>query len=127
MEETRQEIEAEIKRLQEKLKDLGRPKTYQECVDKLDLGADLAFPGACVPVELREPFDALARLLICRDIYRDGWKPDYSNTMQYKHCLRVDMVVVVRHSSIFSFQSKKVLDDFSENFKHLIETATPLL
>lgn len=84
-----------------------------------------------LPVGLRKPLLALCQLLVCREIYRDGWKPDWK-----EH--KVKYVILIRSNEIargeyenakctLSFQSEEVRDKFLENFKDLIEEAKELI
>ena len=75
---------------------------------------------------------ALAQLSQLREVYRDGWKPDWSNLQQHKYCIRIWCKNVVCETScglgnFLSFQSEEVRDLFLENFCSLIEQAKPLM
>lgn len=74
---------------------------------------------------------ALAQLSQLREVYRDGWKPNWSNGLS-KHSIRFWEGVVSKISSEYvdvflSFQSEEVRDLFLKNFRDLIEQAKPLM
>jgi hypothetical protein len=74
---------------------------------------------------------ALAQLSQLRDVYRNGWIPDWRNS-DYKFCIELyeneihkDNYFCSNH--FLSFQDKETRDLFIENFKDLIEQAKPLM
>lgn len=75
---------------------------------------------------------ALAQLSQLREVYRQGWVPDWNRSDQTKYVIYYFENKIktesIHHSSYFlSFQSAKVRDQFLKNFKDLIEEASPLL
>lgn len=75
---------------------------------------------------------ALAQLCQLRDIYNDGWKPDWEDHTKRKYCIEFykdlitgDEVSILRR--LLSFKTKELRDKFIENFRDLIEIAKPLL
>lgn len=75
---------------------------------------------------------ALSQLSQLREVYRDGWKPNWNNQQQHKYCIRIWCKNVVCETSFglgnfLSFQSAEVRDLFLENFRDLIEQAKPLM
>lgn len=75
---------------------------------------------------------ALAQLSQLRDVYRQGWEPDWYNADQTKHCIirmdgKIDTSMLFRSAHFLSFQSPEIRDEFLKNFKDLIEEASPLL
>jgi len=75
---------------------------------------------------------ALAQLSQLREVYRQGWVPDWSNSSEEKFTItKLDKVIDInigwRHHEFLSFQSEQVRDEFFRNFKVLIEEASPLL
>lgn len=75
---------------------------------------------------------ALAQLSQLREVYRDGWKPNWNNEKQHKYCIRIWCKNVVCEISygfghFLSFQSEEVRDLFLKNFRDLIEQAKPLM
>ncbi|MDE5987128.1 MAG: hypothetical protein K2H16_07630 [Prevotella sp.] len=131
--------------LKEKKQEL--PKTWAECFRKtdkmeyIDEYSDI-FPILSVddgsdsyknslPKGLGKPMLALCQLLICRDVYRKGWKPDWEgNNLKYIIYYGAGKVYTdssYHESYILSFQSEEIRNIFYNNFKHLIEEAKELL
>ena len=88
------------------------------------------FKGSCKTrsfsikyVDLLHLFDAL---LVARDVYRQGWKPDWSD-LSVKHSIHFYENDSDRHfstigvSKIFAFQSKELRNTFYDNFKEELE------
>lgn len=74
---------------------------------------------------------ALAQLSQLREVYRDGWKPDWSDG-KLKYVIAFELNCLQRFdvcncSEFLSFQSAEVRDLFLENFRDLIEQAKPLM
>jgi hypothetical protein len=74
---------------------------------------------------------ALAQLSQLRDVYRNGWVPDWSDNKN-KFCIIVVENEFLtdcfkRTNKFFSFQDYQTRDLFLENFKDLIEQAKPLM
>ena len=74
---------------------------------------------------------ALAQLSQLREVYRQGWEPDWIDE-NYKACIFKmgdnvfpGKILATRH--FLSFQSIEIRDEFLKNFKDLIEEASPLL
>jgi len=76
---------------------------------------------------------ALAQLSQLREVYRQGWFPDWKSAKQIKSCIllhRGDSISIVpfRYQSHFlSFQSEEIATQFLNNFSDLIEQARPLI
>lgn len=74
---------------------------------------------------------ALAQLTQLREVYRQGWKPNWNNMSQEKYqVINQRGILKVFRSDIngfISFQSRKVAEEFLDNFRDLIEKASPLL
>ena len=81
--------------------------------------------------EQAEASIALAMLSQLREVYRDGWKPDWCNGSDkfsieiYEDKIYCDNVL--GSCQFLSFQSPEIRDEFLENFRDLILTAKPLL
>ena len=81
--------------------------------------------------EQAEASIALAMLSQLREVYRDGWKPDWCNGSDkfsiefFKNGL--DKENYINHCQFLSFQTAEIRDEFLENFRDLILTAKPLL
>ena len=66
------------------------------------------------------------QLILLRDIYRQGWAPDWTDDTIDKHCIDIYDNELSRRKSncackVLSFQSAEIRDLFLENFKDLIE------
>jgi hypothetical protein len=75
---------------------------------------------------------ALAQLSQLREVYRQGWEPDWNYTGQMKYSIikldgKIDSTMLWRSAHFLCFQSTEVRDQFLENFRDLIEEASPLL
>ena len=122
------------------------PKTWEECA-KIIRGVELvsvhgivsefesigiaASSKSFIPKGLGKPMLALMQLLVCREVYRQGWKPDWNDDTE-KYCIIVEYNTPTKHiaynyNKILSFQSEEVRDKFLENFKDLIEETKELI
>ena len=75
---------------------------------------------------------ALAQLSQLREVYRQGWVPDWSNPNEVKYVFEFSPngIYINRWYSIntfLSFQSKEIASEFLDNFRDLIEKAKPLM
>ena len=75
---------------------------------------------------------ALAQLSQLREVYRQGWKPNWGNTNQIIWCIYLDkneskVTSFFDFNRFLSFQSQEIAEQFFENFKDLIEKAKPLM
>lgn len=82
--------------------------------------------------ELAEASIAMAQLSQLREVYRDGWKPNWDDISQIKHVIELGKnKLIVNYcylsSKFLSFQSPEIRDEFLKNFRELIETAKPLM
>jgi hypothetical protein len=82
--------------------------------------------------EQAEASIALAQLSQLREVYRQGWKPDWSDTNQITWGIFFDkdksrVTSFSNFNHFFSFQSKEIASQFLENFRDLIEKARPLM
>lgn len=127
--------------LKESKKEL--PKTWEECVKLYSTLETISSMGdiydvyninptkRSLPVGLGKPMLALQQLLVCREVYRQGWKPDWKdNNIKYGITINYNNVIPsepIYGNTILSFQSKEIRDKFLENFKDLIEEAKELL
>ena len=81
--------------------------------------------------ETAEAFLVLMQLVRLRDCYRQGWKPDWTKRND-KYCIlhiNDGVGIDIRNytSSVLSFQSAEIRDEFRKNFKDLIEQAKELI
>ena len=124
------------------------PKTWKECIAKIE---DLEYidtngnieeahfnVGAAsnhindIPKGLGKPMLALMQLLVCREVYRQGWKPNWFDSKTKKWVIEdindnITSMVYMQTSKVLSFQSEEIRDKFLENFKELIEEAKELI
>lgn len=82
--------------------------------------------------ELAEASLALTQLLQLREVYNDGWQPDWTNDSINKYCIFVDGNILKKacfstSQIVMSFKTQELRNEFFENFKDLIEIAMPLL
>ena len=79
------------------------PKTWEECIakikdlecidsnggiDKVDFNVGTVSDHINdIPIGLVKPILALIRLLVCREVYRQGWKPDWTKGIENKYCI----------------------------------------
>ena len=75
---------------------------------------------------------ALAQLSQLREVYRQGWEPDWNSDNGYKWCIlfkrnNVEIDVWNFNNHFLSFQTKKIAEEFLNNFKDLIIQARPLM
>ena len=82
--------------------------------------------------EYAEAFLALMQLIRFRDIWNEGWVPDWTNVEVTKYVIRYDDSSIVSTwrttlSSPLAFKTSELRDKFLETFKDLVETAKPLL
>ena len=124
------------------------PKTWEECIAKIrDL--ECIDRNSCIdtatfsddvaskhindiPIGLGKPMLALCQLLVCREVYRQGWKPNWKDDKEIKYCIeRVENYITKETyeltSKVLSFQSAEIRDEFLENFRDLIEEAKELI
>lgn len=132
--------------LKESKKEL--PKTWEECItkvkdlecidsngdiDEVDFNFGIIYDHVNdIPKGLGKPVLALMQLLVCREVYRQGWKPDWTNTNENKYCIinnfnKIETSINASISKVLSFQSEEVKDKFLENFKDLIKEAKELI
>ena len=81
--------------------------------------------------EQAEASIAMAQLSQLREVYRDGWKPDFSNS-ETKYVIEFYENKIYKDeccgtNNFLSFQSAEVRDEFLENFRDLILIAKPLM
>lgn len=94
-----------------------KPEGYTSCFDD---------------VNMLHAYTALLRLHKLRDVYRQGWKPDWDNVKQAKYCIEAcqkgfDLIVHYRDRSFLAFQTSEIAKKFKNNFYDLIKEASILL
>ena len=83
-------------------------------------------------IEDTEKYRALIQLHRLRDVYRQGWVPDWGNTLITKYCIvsslnDLDIYRYTQVAHFLAFQSQEVAEEFLKNFKDLIEIAKDLI
>lgn len=102
-------------------------------IDEVDFNFGIIYDHVNdIPKGLGKPMLALCQLLVCREVYRQGWKPDWTNTNESKYCIinnfnKIETSINASISKVLSFQSNEVKEKFLENFKDLIEEAKELI
>ena len=78
-----------------------------------------------------DAFEALRKLIILRDYYNDGWKPDYKGSeSKFSIIFYEDKLVdntTINVGRIMTFKTKEIRDKFLEEQRELLEIAKPLL
>lgn len=124
------------------------PKTWEECYELLGEGEFINnesiicnyIPHCAaskaneniLPTGLGKPMLALMQLLVCREIYRQGWKPNWYDSKTKKWVIEyvnnnIASMTYMQTSKVLSFQSAEIRDQFLENFRDLIEEAKELI
>ena len=91
----------------------------------------LADPNILTSKEYAEAFLALMQLIRFRDIWNEGWVPDWKSSagkfiiMYYNDA--VELVINTYKQRSLYFKTRELRDKFFKEFKDLIETAKPLL
>ena len=75
---------------------------------------------------------SMLQLFHLRDVYRQGWEPDFSDGDLNKYSIsfyedKIDLDNWVGVDSFLSFQSREIAQEFLNNFKDLIIKAKPLM
>ena len=75
---------------------------------------------------------ALMKLHQLRDCYRQGWIPDWNNSIQNKYVIynlggKFTISPYYCHSNFLAFQNEKRAEEFLNNFRDLIEQAGDLI
>ena len=126
------------------IKEKELPKTWEELqrvegcyvdnnsgIQHIQLGTSSSSKNVFASKELAEAAVALAQLSQLREIYRQGWEPNWEddslNFVIEKYSGKIAGDSYYHLSLFLAFQSREVRDEFLENFKDLIETASPLL
>ena len=123
------------------------PKTWEECIAKIkdlecvDINSCFIYTNFSddvdskhindIPIGIGKPMLALCQLLVCREVYRQGWKPNWSDyktkwVIEYVND-NITSMAYMQTSKVLSFQSEEIRDEFLENFRGLIEEAKELI
>lgn len=132
--------------------DKGMPKTWRECAERLVAGQVLYYfstTSEICPITTKDyPFNdddrtslptkniakamlALCQLLVAREVYRDGWEPDWTDG-KTKYAIYFSNGEICKcatscESYILTFQSLEIRAEFYKNFQELIIEAQELL
>ena len=82
--------------------------------------------------------EALKKLILLRDFYNNGWKPDWSKIIEQKYYIKrdynsennvfsVSVEFSFRPSSFLTFSCREYAFEFLDNFRELIEQAGDLI
>nr|DAN71604.1 MAG TPA: hypothetical protein [Caudoviricetes sp.] len=76
-------------------------------------------------------FEAIRKLIILRDYYNEGWKPDWKSD-EFKYCIQVYKgdIETMNYNTIYKvmyFKTPEIRDKFLEEQRELLEIAKPLL
>ena len=88
--------------------------------------------------DINPQIDALKKLILLRDFYNNGWKPDWSDYLVSKYAIsrtynteEVIGLAIVSYTcdpqSFLVFNSNKNANEFFDNFRELIEEAGDLI
>lgn len=123
----------------------GLPKTWEELksiegyfvdsysrISDYEGGTRLENRNTFPTNELAEASIAMAQLSQLREVYRQGWKPNWEDMNENKYVIKLYKNKPFRINSycigyFLSFQSAEIRDEFLNNFRDLIESAKPLL
>lgn len=75
---------------------------------------------------------AMAQLCQLRDVWNEGWKPDFKDGKSLKYCIEVYGGKIINDSNAryhkpMSFKTSELRDKFFRTFKELLEIAKPFL
>lgn len=81
--------------------------------------------------EYSDKLETLSKLLYLRDIYRNGWTPDWNNS-DIKYIIYPTNKMLIKSTNtstnrIFTFQSAEIRDKFYINFKEMLEEVKDLI
>ena len=82
--------------------------------------------------------EALKKLILLRDFYNNGWKPDWSKIIEKKYCIKSDYTtdnnvfsvgveLAFRPLTFLTFGCREYAFEFLVNFRELIEQAGDLI
>jgi len=100
--------------------------------DSLDIfDSDNALDDEYVELIYSTEIRTFSKLIVIRDVYRDGWIPDWSDD-EDKYCLcygdnALRLSRYARSAELLSFQTKELAELFLKNFREDIEFCKMLL
>jgi len=128
------EIKKELPKTWEELKEIsGYYSNMHSSI--IDVGENEAIDGnqnIFATEEQAKASIALSQLSQLREVYRNGWVPDWTTFETKKYCIdffndKINFQTYEVSNTFLSFQNEKTRDLFLENFKDLIEQAKPLM
>jgi hypothetical protein len=91
----------------------------------------LSSPHVCPSKESAEAHLAMIQLEQLRDCWRQGWKPDWNDDQQAKHCIvhnqEFKITILYETKWFLSFPTNEMAEEFLECFRDLIEKAGDLI
>lgn len=125
------------------------PETWRECCRSLGKGEYITNYSNIGFIKFHSHFDnlgernmlpigfgrkilAFCQLLVCREAYRKGWKPDWTDDRDQKYSIEYYNGQIIKNdytmtSRVLSFETRRSRDAFFDNFKDLIEEAKELI
>ena len=120
------------------LEELGvkLPSTFEEYLEwckKWSIKVD-----AVDYIDKNPQIDALKKLILLRDFYNNGWKPDWDKLIEDKYriekdydretkVISFDVGIAFRPSTFLTFNNSEYAHEFITNFRDLIEQAGDLI
>lgn len=88
--------------------------------------------NALLSSERAEEVLAFMQLITLRDIYNNGWEPDWSNYDETKYCIYgwsniITIDTFTSDHAILAFKTEELRDEFIKNFEELIVKAKRLI
>lgn len=106
---------------------------YEEALEWVNNKYDLLLRDdkSYLSTDIYKAFEALRKLIIFREYYNEGWKPDWEDEKN-KFCIDVEngkprLDIWRERSRVLAFKSHEIAYNFLEEQKELIEIAKPLL
>ena len=120
------------------LEELGEklPSTFEEYMERCAKWGIKVDADDCMD---RNPqIEALKKLILLRDFYNNGWKPDWGKLIEDKYriekdydretkVISFDVGIAFRPSTFLTFNNSEYAHEFLTNFRELIEQAGDLI
>lgn len=109
-------------------------RTYEEAVEWCIKNLKDYRESVCteyVNEKQENAIEALRRLVVLRDYYNEGWKPNWQDD-EWKYIIenyrgKIDSEQTCGNGRVLAFKTKEIRDKFLEEQRELLETAKPLL
>jgi hypothetical protein len=104
-----------------------------EYINKINLTRDEDYDKSLLSTKKdAEAHLALIQLHRLRDVYRQGWIPDYKEVLTVKYAIKFvnNALFIIQTNTVnnfLTFQSKEIAEQFLENFEDLILEAKELI